>query len=77
MKMPGRIMPFVLKNFFPWVDYFVVNVSSPNTPACGNLQEKESLRIILTKLQELNRRQKKQKPLLLKISPDLTFLPAG
>jgi dihydroorotate dehydrogenase len=59
------------EKLFPWVDYFVVNVSSPNTPGLRELQEKESLRIILTKLQDLNRKQKIQKPLLLKISPDL------
>ncbi len=61
------------EKLFPWVDYFVVNVSSPNTPGLRELQEKESLRIILTKLQDLNRNQKMQKPLFLKIAPDLTF----
>jgi dihydroorotate dehydrogenase len=60
------------EKLFPWVDYFVVNVSSPNTPGLRELQEKESLRIILTNLQDLNRKQKIQKPLFLKISPDLT-----
>jgi dihydroorotate dehydrogenase len=58
---------------FPWVDYFVVNVSSPNTPGLRELQEKESLRKILMKLQELNRKHPKQKPLLLKIAPDLAY----
>jgi dihydroorotate dehydrogenase len=61
------------KKLFPWVDYFVVNVSSPNTPGLRELQEKESLRIILQRLQDYNRKQTKQKPLLLKISPDLTI----
>jgi dihydroorotate dehydrogenase len=60
------------EKLFPWVDYFVVNVSSPNTPGLRELQEKESLRKILTVLQELNRKQSIQKPLFLKISPDLT-----
>jgi dihydroorotate dehydrogenase len=60
------------EKLYPWVDYFVVNVSSPNTPGLRELQEKESLRIILTKLQDLNRKQKIPKPLLLKISPDLS-----
>jgi dihydroorotate dehydrogenase len=60
------------EKLFPWVDYFVVNVSSPNTPGLRELQEKESLRAILTKLQDLNRKQKNQKPLFLKISPDLS-----
>jgi len=60
------------EKLFPWVDYFVVNVSSPNTPGLRELQEKESLRKILTTLQEFNRKQSQQKPLLLKISPDLS-----
>jgi dihydroorotate dehydrogenase len=59
------------EKLFPWVDYFVVNVSSPNTPGLRDLQEKESLRKIITHLQELNRQQPVQKPLLLKIAPDL------
>jgi dihydroorotate dehydrogenase len=61
------------EKLFPWVDYFVVNVSSPNTPGLRELQEKESLRKILTKLQEFNKKQTQQKPLLLKISPDLSL----
>lgn len=56
----------------PYVDYFVVNVSSPNTPGLRELQEKESLRKILTHLQQLNRQQIQQRPILLKIAPDLT-----
>ena len=50
------------------VDYFVVNVSSPNTPGLRALQEKESLRKIFLELQNLN---KNNKPILLKIAPDL------
>jgi dihydroorotate dehydrogenase len=61
------------EKLFPWVDYFVVNVSSPNTPGLRELQEKESLRKILTTLQEINRGQSNQKPLFLKISPDLSI----
>ena len=56
----------------PYVDYFVVNVSSPNTPGLRELQEKESLRKILTHLQIINALQTQPKPLLLKIAPDLT-----
>lgn len=56
----------------PYVDYFVVNVSSPNTPGLRELQEKESLRKILTHLQDLNKLQPTQRPVLLKIAPDLT-----
>ena len=59
------------EKLFPCVDYFVVNVSSPNTPGLRDLQEKESLRKIITYLQELNKKHPLPKPLLLKISPDL------
>jgi len=55
-----------------YVDYFVVNVSSPNTPGLRELQEKESLRKILTQLQVQNVTFEIQKPILLKIAPDLT-----
>jgi len=61
------------EQLFPWVDYFVVNVSSPNTPGLRELQEKESLRKILTRLQELNQLQAAPKPLFLKIAPDLSI----
>ncbi len=57
---------------FPWVDYFVVNVSSPNTPNLRALQEKEPLTRLLSLLQEKNRAQPGPKPILLKIAPDLT-----
>lgn len=60
------------KALHDYVDYFVVNVSSPNTPGLRELQEKESLRKILTNLQALNVKLLKPKPILLKISPDLT-----
>ena len=56
----------------PYVDYFVVNVSSPNTPGLRELQEKESLRKILSHLQTINNGKATTKPLLLKIAPDLT-----
>lgn len=57
---------------FPYVDYFVVNVSSPNTPNLRALQEKEPLQALLARLQELNRAKPTPKPILLKIAPDLT-----
>ncbi len=60
------------RELFDWVDYFVVNVSSPNTPGLRELQEKESLRKILSHLQTINKAQLHPKPLLLKIAPDLT-----
>ncbi len=59
------------KELHPHVDYFVVNVSSPNTPGLRELQEKESLRKILRHLQMINNGKAKSKPILLKISPDL------
>ena len=57
---------------FPYVDYFVVNVSSPNTPNLRALQEKEPLTALLNTLQTENDKKQKQKPILLKIAPDLT-----
>lgn len=57
---------------FNEVDYFVVNVSSPNTPGLRELQEKESLKKILSQLQDQNQGKNSPKPLLLKIAPDLT-----
>ena len=57
---------------FPWVDYFVVNVSSPNTPNLRALQEKEPLTKLLSLLQEKNKAKSQPKPILLKIAPDLT-----
>ncbi len=55
-----------------YVDYFVVNVSSPNTPGLRELQEKDSLRKILTNLQSKNNNCTNSKPILLKIAPDLS-----
>ncbi|MEO5647375.1 MAG: quinone-dependent dihydroorotate dehydrogenase [Chitinophagaceae bacterium] len=55
-----------------WVDYFVVNVSSPNTPGLRELQDKSSLHKILTCLQELNKNITISRPIFLKIAPDLT-----
>ncbi len=57
---------------FPVVDYFVANVSSPNTPGLRALQDKEPLMQLLGLLQEKNRAMPQPKPLLLKIAPDLT-----
>lgn len=57
---------------FPYVDYFVVNVSSPNTPNLRALQDKEPLTALLMRLQELNNEKELRKPILLKIAPDLT-----
>lgn len=60
------------KTLFDYVDYFVVNVSSPNTPDLRALQEKEPLKKILAALQLVNESYPKKKPLLLKIAPDLS-----
>jgi dihydroorotate dehydrogenase len=57
---------------FDYVDYFVVNVSSPNTPNLRALQDKEPLTTLLQTLQNENMAKPKQKPILLKIAPDLT-----
>ncbi len=57
---------------FDYVDYFVVNVSSPNTPNLRALQDKEPLTELLKALQVLNFQRSKSKPILLKIAPDLT-----
>ncbi|MES2748343.1 MAG: quinone-dependent dihydroorotate dehydrogenase [Bacteroidota bacterium] len=57
---------------FDYVDYFVVNVSSPNTPNLRELQDKKPLTELLQTLQNKNQAKPKQKPILLKIAPDLT-----
>jgi dihydroorotate dehydrogenase len=63
---------FCLNALYEHVDYFVVNVSSPNTPGLRELQEKEPLRKLLRYVIELSRSKSKYKPVLLKIAPDLT-----
>ncbi|MFT7395526.1 MAG: dihydroorotate dehydrogenase [Flavobacterium sp.] len=57
---------------FDYVDYFAVNVSSPNTPNLRALQDKEPLTQLLQTIQNKNLAKPKQKPILLKIAPDLT-----
>lgn len=54
------------------VDYFVVNVSSPNTPNLRELQDKEPLTELLNTLEQLNKTKAARKPILLKIAPDVT-----
>lgn len=63
---------YCFKALYDYVDYFVVNVSSPNTPGLRDLQEKEPLKQILYALQEINIATASPKPILLKIAPDLT-----
>lgn len=63
---------YCFERLYEAVDYFVVNVSSPNTPGLRELQEKEPLTRLLRHLQTLNRAKPRSKPLLLKIAPDLS-----
>lgn len=63
---------YCFEALFTQVDYFVVNVSSPNTPNLRALQDKEPLTQLLQTLQTLNEAKPKSKPILLKIAPDLT-----
>ena len=57
---------------FDHVDYFVINVSSPNTPNLRELQDKKPLTALIKSVQERNKLKKIPKPLLLKIAPDLS-----
>lgn len=59
-------------SLYDYVDYFAVNVSSPNTPNLRELQDKEPLTKLLQTLQNKNLAKPKPKPILLKIAPDLT-----
>lgn len=66
-----------LDALFDHVDYFAVNVSSPNTPGLRELQDKEPLTALLKELKRENtkyaaKKSVKEKPILLKIAPDLT-----
>ncbi len=63
---------YCFETLFDYVDYFVVNVSSPNTPNLRALQDREPLTALLAGLQVLNNKKPKSKPILLKIAPDLT-----
>lgn len=59
------------QQLFDSVDYFTVNVSSPNTPGLRALQDKESLRKIFSEIESINQGKTHPKPVLLKIAPDL------
>ena len=63
---------YCFDRLFDYVDYFVVNVSSPNTPNLRDLQDKKPLTDLLNSLQEENSQKHTSKPILLKIAPDLT-----
>lgn len=60
-----------LKSLYDYVDYFVVNVSSPNTPNLRELQEKDPLKQLLSSLKDEMGKYNQKKPILLKIAPDL------
>ena len=60
------------KKLFPYVDYFAINVSSPNTENLRDLQHKDNLQLLLRSIQEKNNTYLKPKPILLKIAPDLS-----
>lgn len=70
----GEDYEFCFRALYHRVDYFVVNVSSPNTPGLRELQEKEPLKKILMRLKEIRKEfsDKQHKPVLLKIAPDLS-----
>lgn len=71
-KVALRDYEICVRELHEVVDYFVVNVSSPNTPGLRELQEKEPLTRICTELQNRNQGLAKPRPFLLKIAPDVT-----
>jgi dihydroorotate dehydrogenase len=73
---------FTFERLFPYGDYFTVNVSSPNTPELRNLQQKDHLTKLLETIQTKNRElgrqsQTGEKPVFVKIDPDMDFAQAG
>ncbi len=67
-----RDFEYCLEALYDVVDYFVVNISSPNTPNLRELQEKEPLKVLLTRLKKRIEFHKTKRPMLLKIAPDLS-----
>ena len=61
------------EKLYPYVDYFVVNVSSPNTPGLRSLQDKEPLTKLLSHIMHLRSKKETTIPVLLKIAPDLNY----
>ncbi|TYP98801.1 dihydroorotate oxidase A [Tenacibaculum adriaticum] len=59
------------KGLHPYVDYFVLNVSCPNVSSHAKLEDADYLKELITEVQKLNNQETKQKPILLKIAPDL------
>ncbi len=64
---------YSLEKLWKYGDYFVVNVSSPNTPGLRQLQDKDKLEVLLSSVMDFVKRQERAKPVLLKIAPDLSF----
>ena len=62
---------YCFESLYSWVDYFVINVSSPNTPGLRDLQEKAPLTELIRRVQDANNQKTEPKPILLKIAPDL------
>lgn len=62
---------YCFEALYPYVDYFVVNVSSPNTPGLRELQDREPLKALLLQVKELCAAKRVAKPVFLKIAPDL------
>ncbi len=69
---PGDYV-FSLEKLYEYGDYFVVNVSSPNTPNLRELQDKDKLEVLLKTVMGFVKAQAQAKPVLLKIAPDLSF----
>lgn len=63
---------YCFEKLYPYVDYFVVNISSPNTPGLRELQEKKPLSDLITALENKNKEHTIYRPILLKIAPDLS-----
>ena len=59
------------KGLHPYVDYFVLNVSCPNVSSHAKLEDADYLEELIIAVQQLNNKQEVQKPILLKIAPDL------
>ncbi|UTD14510.1 quinone-dependent dihydroorotate dehydrogenase [Tenacibaculum mesophilum] len=59
------------KGLHPYVDYFVLNVSCPNVSSHAKLEDADYLKELITEVQKLNNAEAQQKPILLKIAPDL------
>ena len=71
-KLAYQDYDYCLEALYEVVDYFVVNVSSPNTPNLRDLQDKGPLTELLNRLKKRMEDKAKRKPILLKIAPDLT-----